>query len=163
MTTPAALALISALAVHMPFGPGPDVKVTRLGEWTLRVRAEPFAGRQVCELRRGDIAYQRQALVFRLSTRIDTTTAIYRVDGGPPIQARDDEAVLAHLGFALHNDDLDNPSGGLVRIPEARLAGAGVVQIETADHPHPVKFKIAGLESALDAAHKAGCGAGDFR
>lgn len=167
MTASASLALAALLGLHMPSlhvpWPHGAAVVSHVGDWTLKTRLDRFAGERSCTLSRGRIDYQRQALVFRLSTHTDTAAALYRIDGAEPVAVRADEAELASLGFALHNDDLDNPSGGLVRIPAHRLATAGEVQIEAGPGRGPVKFKIGGLAAALDAARAAGCAEADFK
>ena len=166
MTASASLALAALLGLHVPslHVPWPhSSEVSHVGGWVLKAHLDRFAGERSCTLSRGRIDYQRQALVFRLPARVDTDAALYRIDGGEPIAVRADEAELAGLGFALHNDDLDNPSGGLVRIPVHRLASAGAVQIEAAPGRRPVKFRIGGLAAALDAARAAGCSEADFK
>jgi len=165
MTASVSLALallgLHAPSVHLPWPHSSEV--SQVGGWTLKVHLDRFAGERSCTLSRGRIDYQRQALVFRFSSRIDTTAALYRIDKAEPVAVRADEAELARLGFALHNDDLDNPSGGIIRIPAHRLASAGEVQIEAAPGRKPIKFKIGGLDAALDAARKAGCAETDFK
>jgi hypothetical protein len=156
-------ALFALLALHLPWTHG-DARgeAHRVAGWTVTAHVERFTGRMACQVTRPGVAYRRQALVFRLSPRIDTSAAVYRVDAGAPVWARTDEPELARLGFALHGDDLNNPSGGVVRVPQGRLAGARAVQIETAADHRPFKFVIAGLAEALDAAKRAGCGDADF-
>ena len=167
MTAPAALALAALLGLHLPSlhvpWPHGAAQVSHVDGWTLKTRLDRFAGERSCALSRGRIDYVRQALVFHLPARVDTAAALYRIDGAAPVGVRADEAELASLGFNLHNDDLDNPSGGLVRIPVHRLAGAAEVEIEAAPGRRPVKFKIGGLSAALDAARGAGCAETDFR
>jgi hypothetical protein len=147
-----ALAMMIPLAAHAA---GTRPQSRRLGAWAMVVRNDPFSGYRACRLGSGPVDYRRQALVFHLSHRTDTSGAVYRIDDGPPIWARSDAATLAHLGFALHADDLANPSGGLVRIPAARLAGAKQVRIEAKGRVHA--FRIAGFEAALAAARSLGC------
>ena len=167
MTASVSLALAALLGLHMPSlhlpWPHGAAQVSHVEGWTLTTRPDRFAGERACTLSRGRIDYQRHALVFRLPARIDTAAALYRIDGGAPFAVRGDEGELASLGFALHNDDLDNPSGGLVRIPVRHLASAGEVQIQAAPRRRPVTFKIGGLTSALNAAREAGCGESDFK
>ena len=166
MTASASLALAALFGIHMPslHAPWPHAaEVSRVEGWTLKARLDRFSGERSCTLSRGRIDYQRQALVFHMAAGANTVAARYRIDGAAPVPARADEAELAGLGFALHNDDLDNPSGGLVRIPVHRLTSAGEVQIEAAPGRTPVKFKIGGLSAALQAAHGAGCLETDFK
>jgi hypothetical protein len=127
--------------------------------WVLELRADSFAGRTDCRLYRGHLSYERQAVVFHLSQRLGAFDAAYRIDGGRLMLARDDAADLAAQGFALSDDDLDNPSGGLVRIPARRLEGAKLVQIQARPGVRPLRFKLDGLGASLDALHRLGCGA----
>jgi len=129
----------------------------RVGRWILNIRTDRFADERTCRLSRPGVTYERQALVFHLPPRLDTTTAIYRIDDAPPVAARNDLMQLAHLGFALQNDDLANPSEGLVRIPADRLASARTVKIEARAFSHPFTFKIDGFGAAKVLAEKVGC------
>lgn len=154
------LALLLAL-VLLPHHPASDVTVRRYGVdgWVMELRTDSFAGRTQCRLNRGRLSYERQAVVFHLSQRLSTFDAAYRIDGGRLMLARDDAADLAAQGFALHDDDLANPSSGLVRIPARRLEGAKLVQIQTRPGVKPLRFRLYSLNAALDAAHRLGCGA----
>ena len=162
--TPTHVALIALLSFQLPWTHAPASGPSgRVEGWTLRVQADRFSGARACRLWRGAMDYQRGALVFHLPVHVDTAGAVYRIDGGPAAPVSSDDAELASLGFALHDDDLDNPSGGVVRIPGRRLASAGEVRIESGPARRPVKFKIGGLAAALDAARQAGCHDADFR
>lgn len=127
----------------------------RIGEWTLRVRSDQFSGGRTCRLSAKHVMYQRGALVFRVSRQSSTLTAVYRIDGGAARAASADALELARMGFTIYQDDLANPSGGVVRIPVRRLQGAKSVAIEV--WREPMTFNIAGLDAALAAASKAGC------
>ncbi|MGH7023680.1 MAG: hypothetical protein ACREEB_08830 [Caulobacteraceae bacterium] len=133
---------------------------TRLGAWSLRVRTDTFASDVSCRLFRRHIDYLRGVVVFHLPRRANTFGAVYRIDGGPPRAASADAPDLAKMGFSIYADDLANPSGGLVRIPEGRLASASNVAIEVKGVV--TKFNISGLGPALQAANKAGCGSEAF-
>jgi len=133
---------------------------SRIGGWTLRVHSDRFSGGVSCRLFKHNVDYQRDALVFRLSRRASTLTSVYRIDGGAPRAASADALELARMGFAIYQDDLANPSGGVVRIPAHRLQGAKSVAIEV--WREPVTFDITGLDAALDAASKSGCGRDAF-
>jgi hypothetical protein len=159
------IALLLASAVTPPADAKRDhnVEVSRIAGWTLKVRLDRFTGRRTCLLSFWSrIDYERGALVFHLAPRIDTSAAAYRVNDGVVIEARDDLPDLARRGFLLEDDNLDNPSGGLVRIPEARLAGARSVRIEPGPNQRSFLFNIAGFPSARDRAHTAGCDGATF-
>lgn len=143
----------------------PDIKVERrhVGGWALKVETDRFTGRLTCSLSKPGIRYERQTLVFQLSRGTNTFDAAYRVDDAPAVSSRSDALELAHQGFALHDDDLANPSGGMVRIPMDRLSGAQTVKIQARPNVMPIRFKVDGLSEALSAAKAMGCGFGDFK
>jgi hypothetical protein len=101
--------------------------------------------------------YERHAIVFRLGAGVDTTDAVYRVDDGEPIAVRDEMTSMARQGFAIYQDYLLNPSGGLVRVPERRAVGASTVKIRALTRGPVTTFRIEGFDAALEAALKAGC------
>jgi hypothetical protein len=160
---PTHIAVIALLLFPFPWRHD-DANVVRhlSGGWTLRLHRDHFAQRLACQLSKHRITYERGALVFHLSPDIDTSSAVYRVDGGPPMDVRLDQGRLARLGFALENDDLANPSGGLVRIPEDRVVGAYAVAIELKADSRPRTFAIAGFDAALASARAAACAPEDF-
>jgi hypothetical protein len=157
------LALIALLLLPSTWGHH-EIRVERrhVGAWTLVVQTDRFSGRVTCQLSKHKIGYERQALVFHLSDRVDTSDAVYKIDGGLPVWVRSDAMELAHLGFALHNDTLANPSGGLVRLPERSLLDAHLVAVQPKAGDAPVNFKIEGFRTALETAHNAGCDADAF-
>ena len=152
------LALLLAL-VLWPHHRAPEVSVRRYGVdgWVLELRTDSFAGHTDCRVRRGRLSYERQALVVHLPRRLNSFDAAYRIDGGRLMLARDDAADLAAQGFALSDDSLDNPSGGLVRIPARRLEGAKLVQIQARPSVKPLRFSLDGLGDTIAAAHRLGC------
>ncbi len=128
-----------------------------VGPWTIRVHTDRFSERVSCRLFGRGMEYRRGAVIFRLPGRFDTSTAAYRVDDRPPVDVRTEVMAMARLGFALYRDDLANPSGGLVRIPEDRLIDANVVRIEAGPKGAAFHFKVFGLSAALEVAGAAGC------
>ena len=160
---PIHLALV-ALLMSSSFGHPAVSRIaeSHAGAWTLRVHSDPFRQRTTCRLTTDRVRYGRRSLVFAFSHRLDTSDAAYRVDDGQPMAANNDEMALARLGVAVHHDDLHNPSGGLVRIPEIKVRGARTVTIQIkADGPSE-RFKVDGLNEALTAAANAGCGSDSF-
>jgi hypothetical protein len=129
--------------------------------WKLTVRLDRFTYRRTCSLHRDYVHYERQALVFHLPPYIDTSHAAYRIDNGTPRWVSADAMDLARLGFALHDDDLNNPSGGVVRITLARLAGGRQVEIEPKPFGPWMRFHADGIQAALAAALTK-CGEADF-
>jgi len=158
------LALLGHLSLPTPWRHVPRPSDPRhFGGWTLVVRTDAFSTGHVCRLTRPGAEYQRQAVVLHLSPKVDTSQGVYRIDTAPPRSVGDDQATLAGLGFELHNDDLANPSGGLVRIPVGRLLNASAVRVETVAFTASTKFNLGGLRAALDAAKAAGCQDADFQ
>jgi hypothetical protein len=131
----------------------------RIGGWTLRVHRDPFAGTQACSLTRGRASYEQGTVVFRLSSRTDSAAAVYRIDSGPPTPVVADQMAIAKLDLPVWQDDLANPSGGMVRIPAAKLAGASLVRIEARRGGRVWRVRIDDLGPALQEAAKAGCAA----
>ena len=156
-------ALMALLLLPPLFGHGaPDHATRRVGAWTVRERTDRFTHRATCAVARPRVRYARQALVLQLPGRLDTSAAVYRIDDGPVISVREDAMELARLGFALHDDDLANPSGGLVTVPPRRLAGARTIRVEVEPRGAVYSFKVDGLASALDGAARLGCGPDAF-
>ena len=131
--------------------------------WRLTVTRHSFSASTSCKLRTDKARYQRNVVTFDLGRRRNTTAALYRIDGGQAFRAADDRAEIAKRGFALSGDDLDNPSGGLVRVPAERLQSAGVIQIESKDNDRPAQFRVDGLAAAIEHARTLGCDDGSFR
>ena len=153
----------SAVPTHRSQTAPPRSELTRVGNWRLSVHREAFTGTVTCRLTRRWMEYRRQTLIIHLPTRIDSSAAVYRIDQGAPVWVRDDQMRMARKGFALDNDNLDNPSGGLVRIPAERLVGARQVFIEAiANTPRPYMFRIDGFDTVLALAGQLGCGSGGF-
>ena len=158
---PTRLTFAAMLFLPWLHGPTTDTRA-RIDQWSLDVRKDTFSGRIACELSSPRINYQRQSLVIHFPANIDTDDAVYRIDNGPPIQARSDLLELARLGFSVEAGGLDNPSEGLVRVPVERLDGALVIAVQPRPNARPSLFKIAGLAEALAKAEAAGCEADAF-
>ena len=152
------LVLLALLTLAATPGRAADrIERRHLGAWTLEARTDAFTGARSCRLSASHMDYRRGAVVLRLPRWEDTSAAVYRVDAGPPVDTRAEAMEMARRGFALNDDTLTNPSGGLVRIPEEQLASAKIVWVRADAKSRPEVFKIAGLSAALDAAHAAGC------
>jgi hypothetical protein len=158
--------LAQAAALSLPFAGHPRDEHTqhhRFGPWSLSVTHERFAGEVKCKLAAHGADFEREAVVIRLGGGVDTSGAMYRVDGGPPRSVQADAMELAGMGFALHQDALANPSGGLVRIPVHLLSGARQVSVQARPGGPVLRYRLDGLDVALDAARTEGCGAAAFR
>ncbi len=162
MPLPLVLAPIMLSLWPWRHAPALVVERHRLGAWTVETRDDRFAGRRTCRVTAPGLTYERGALVVRLGRRTDTADAVYRVDDGPPVAVRSELMDMARRGFAIDQDDLANPSGGVVRIPEARLSQARRISIRAGVNRTIVRVGVTGFAAALDSAHAAGCAPGDF-
>jgi hypothetical protein len=158
------LALIASVLLALPWShDAVHAERRHIGRWTLRVLTDTFTSGNQCRLFGHSADVQRGALVLRLARDVDTSGAIYRIDGGPPIAGRADQMELARMGLAIHADDLANPSGGLVRIPMRRVRDAHIVAVQVRAFGPVIQFEIDGLGAALDAAYKSGCTPESFK
>jgi hypothetical protein len=161
MTPLAQLALVGLISLT-PHYREAHVRHWHVQHWLVEVATHRFTGDKTCKLVNGPVDYRRHTLVFRFPVQVDTSNAIYRVDAGMPRAARSDLIDLAELGFSLYAPNLDNPSGGLVRIPTKRLQGASLVWIQAQTGKYPIEFTIAGFASAMDTARANGCTEASF-
>jgi hypothetical protein len=161
MTPLAQLALVAMLSLTPPYREA-HVRHWHVQHWRVEVATHRFTGDKSCRLENGPVDYRRHALVFHFPTQVDTSNAIYRVDAGMPRTSQSDLIDLAKLGFSLYAPSLDNPSGGLVRIPTMRLQGASLVWIQPQIGRYPIEFTIAGFAAAMDIARTAGCTEASF-
>ena len=154
-----ALLMLPTHARHV----GAASETHRFAAWTLRVHADGFTGHLGCRLSKPHAEYTRGALVIHLSPHADTSGAVYRIDNGAPLLARADDMELAGVGFALNDDDLRNPSGGVVRNSgTASSSRSHDIQIQVAANGRLTTIKLDGLADALAAARAAGCGSDAF-
>jgi hypothetical protein len=154
--SPTILAFALALPFTHPHAPDAQPYRQRIGAWTLSATRYEFAGAVKCELTSRHARYERGALVLRLPERIDTSGAVYRIDGGAPHWTSQDAFQLAKLGFRLSEDNLDNPSEGLVRIP-APSDDIRSVAVQTSAGGRLRTFTVNGLGAALYVAKGVGC------
>jgi hypothetical protein len=154
----APLAMIAAFLWPFP-GHAATFRTThqKVAGWTLNVRTNRFADDHRCRLAKGPVSLTRDVLVFRLSPGLDTAAARYRVDGGALHAASGDLMSVAQAGLAIYDDQLANPSGGLVRIPAERVRHAKRIAIQATAASTPKVFDLDGLDAALAQAAKLGC------
>jgi hypothetical protein len=147
--------LLFALPLHSS---EKQAETQHLGVWTLQASPDSFTGARSCRLSGAHMEYRRGAVVFHFSGGTDTSAAVYRVDGGPPVETRSELMDMAHRGFAIYDDRLANPSAGVVRVPQGRLIDARSVSIRPSAKAAVTTFKLDGFGAALAAARSAGCG-----
>jgi hypothetical protein len=148
--------------VRTQAAPAPKrLQVYKSGRWTLKVHKDPFSNTTQCSLASPGVDIARSVARFRLSGRIDTAQALYRVDDGQPIPWRTHAMHFTSHGYQLETANLGNPSGGVVLVPLNEVAGGQVVYIRPSARARIRTFRLDGLASALQSAKAAGCGA-DF-
>lgn len=129
----------------------------RVGRWLLTVHHERFTGAETCQVTRGRAHVERKALVLQLPPKVDTANAQYRIDAGRAFTVAEDRPALANQGFELWKDDLQNPSGAVVRVPLAKLPGAARIWVEAQRNGQVWAFPVAGLAEAMAAAKRESC------
>jgi hypothetical protein len=134
-----------------------SVQRQHLGQWTLTVRRDRFAGATTCELRSRSMTVARGAVTFRLGANVRTYQAMYRLDDGPAVSWRANAMALASLGALPNGESLDNPSEGLVAVPLSTLSDTQTITIRASFVDRPRKFKLGDLPAALRAADAVGC------
>jgi hypothetical protein len=150
---------LSLLAVAHPANAAHQNSIVRqhAGQWRLTFEIDSFSGRTACSLNARHLSFERGALLVHLPRRVDTMNAVYRLDGGPPIIAASDEPRLARMGFSLRLDNLNNPSGGLVRIPLDRIGGASRLEVKALPQHRIWSYPLTDLRSAVALFQSAGC------
>ena len=140
------LGVLTALSLGLFGGPW---KAQRIEGWRLEVRRDDFAHVVLCRLSRPHAFAKASDLVWRLGSKIDTSSALYRIDDGPPVAAP---------FFALSaSANLANPSDGRIALDLSELSAAKRVSAEVRAGGHVYSLRVQGLGQALAAAQTAGC------
>jgi hypothetical protein len=162
LTAAVALSLFNPLSVfhHHPKAPHEPAAASRraqAGAWTVTARWDRFAGATSCVIRARGVRLERQTAIFRVREHGDTTASLFRLDNGParpvseafgPVEAH---GVFPQKGWVM------DPAGGEIALPAAWLGSAATVTVRVSPRSHPVRFKVAGLDTALAAAKAKGC------
>jgi hypothetical protein len=144
-----------------------DQKIYELDGWRMVIRKDGFTGEVRCRLytpktlRRGRITYAQNTFGFQLDKDINTTEAWYRIDGGPARRWKEHFPVLKASRVQTEWGTFENPSGGVVLIPESELLTAREVTIKGSKKSSPKRFQIKGFQAAKAAALYNGCGSED--
>jgi len=129
----------------------------QVAEWTAKIRTDRFTGEVNCSLSARRISFHRDTLVFHLGRDVDTSQAVFRVDGAAAQNVREPRLENETHGFFLNQGPVENPSGGEVALPASIVRGAKRVDIrDTSKHP-PRAFDLSRFPEALAAAKAAGC------
>lgn len=159
---------VTALAISSFFyQPHPRVESTHrpyaLAGWRIGVDRDTFTGAVSCTLKARNVSFRSDTLIFHLRPGLETTHAVFRVDGGAarPVSVafHEDEAhgIFPQKGF------IDDPAGGDVALPASYLRSARRIWIRPSPTSWPRYFVVYRFSEALARAKAAGCPAGAFR
>ncbi len=126
--------------------------------WLLTVRHDGFIGRIACAMRSVDkrMYYQPRAVGFVVKSR-DTLGAWYRLDGGAAYRWQDRYPTLLAQGVTVEGPGLDNPTGGIVWLPEDELRNVESVAIRATPRGRVRTFTVRGYQTLASAARRLGC------
>ena len=149
-------AMLSIFLMALLGGTPPQtrVHVERVAGWRIEVEADIFNGRTRCAVTTRDMSLSPSDLMISLGNHVDTSTAVIRLDSGPPVTLHAPE--VADLS-AKSDAALFNPSGGKLVEPLAELKGAKKIYIETDPRRPLILLNVASVPAVLAAASKAGC------
>lgn len=157
-------ARLGLLAVACVSFAGPVIardRVDRYGidGWIVTLRHDGFTGLVACTMHSSDgrMVYQPGAIGLRFGHRRDTLEAWYRFDAGPALRWRDRYPALITAGVAIDGPGLDNPTGGIVWLPEADVARVAEVTIRPTRKARLRTFHLGGFAPLRDAARRLGC------
>jgi len=138
-------------------------KVYELDGWVMTIQTDGFTGQPRCHLYspktlfQGRITYEGGALGFVFDRDEDTQQAWYRIGQSKTKRWQDIYPELVRLGIPLEGGSLDNPTGGVVLLPEAELDAASEVTIRLSETASTKRFKLKGFKAAKAAALANGC------
>jgi hypothetical protein len=131
--------------------------------WIMMIQNDGFSGEVRCHLYspstlfQGRITYAQKTLGFEFDEDIDTLRSWYRIDSQGPRRWQDSFPDLASRRVPLEGKSLENPTGGVVLIPEEDVLEARQIWIRTHKNKSPKRFKLKGFKTALAAAQRNGC------
>ena len=162
----AAAALTLATFLYSPHHHPPPQVAHRLygvAGWEIGVDRDTFTGAVTCSLAAHDVHFESDTLIFHLGRGVETTHAVFRVDGGaarPVAEAFRDDA--AH-GIFPQRGWIDDPAGGDAALPATDFKGAKRVWIRATPAYQPRFFNVSRFQDALAGARSAGCAPRAFR
>lgn len=127
--------------------------------WQLKVVRDTFTDKTDCQLRTRDglIRFQPGAIGFLFPHRRDTLAAWYRIGDGAPVRWQDRYATLVAAGVHVVGPGLDDPTSGIVWIPQTELASARSVSIRLGAKDRPRSFMLEPITSSIADAETRGC------
>ena len=154
----ATLAALSLFADHPLLGGGQTISHRRVvGAWTVNVIWDRFTGDTRCTVRSGDIELQKDVLIFHAASWVDTSDAVFRIDGGPARSVREATYEDQRRGYYREGGPLENPSAGEVALPTYYVTGAKWVYIRANPRRAPDAFDVRGFSEALALARAQKC------
>lgn len=135
--------------------------------WRMTIQTDGFTGEVRCRLIKmktlteGRITYAQKTFGFELGEDVNTLNAWYSIDNRPAKRWQSLYPALTANRVPLEGAGLENPTGGVVLLPEAEIGDGHVVTIRADEKSQPREFKLKGFESALAAARYNGCAADD--
>ena len=153
------LALVFGVALASAAAARDRVDRYGIDGWIVTVRQDAFTGSIACYMHSADrrMTYLPGAVGFAFGRRRDTLRAWYRLDGGPALRWQDRYPALSASGAAIDGPGLDDPTGGIVWLPEGDLAGVREVAIRPTVQSRVRVFRLRGFAELAGAARRLGC------
>jgi hypothetical protein len=151
----AAMALTSYF--YQPHPPQSTERLYQLAGWRIAVAHDKFTGQVSCSLSARHVRFKSDTLIFHIRPGVETTHAVFRIDGGAPRPVstvfREDEA----HGFFPQRGFIDDPAGGDVALPADEFKGVRRLWIRASPADLPSYFNVRRFDDALAGAKAAGC------
>jgi len=128
-----------------------------VGGWTVRVSWDRFTGAISCAVNKGRVEFSNDVLIFHSNPEVDTSDAIFRVDGGPARSVREATYDDQRRGYYRSGGPLANPSAGEVALPSFYVTGAKWVYIRANPGRAPDGFDVRHFPEALALARAKKC------
>jgi hypothetical protein len=125
--------------------------------WTVRVLWDRFTGDISCTVRKGAVELLNDVLVFHASAWVDTSDAVFRIDGGPARSVHEATYEDQRRGYYRQGGPLENPSAGAVALPSYYVTNAKWVYIRADAKRAPDGFDVRGFPQALALARAQKC------
>ncbi len=128
--------------------------------WAVTLRHDAFTGQLECNMHSDDgrMLYQPSAVGFRFRhSRRDTLDAWYRLEDGPAQRWRDRFPTLIAAGVAIDGPGLDDPTDGIVWLPEADVSAVNEVTIRPTRKARPQTFHLGDFAALANAVRRLGC------
>jgi hypothetical protein len=147
------MALLLAGAAAMLAGCASGARSYAVEGWRVRIKEDRFSASRSCSITRHSVSVSQGWAVFQFGERSDTSSAVYRIDNGAPVQA-----IMPDADRLTDNmSQLTNPSGGRVKVPLDQLTLARQVQIRPSGRDRARSFDVAGLGDAVAFAARRNC------